>query len=53
LGALERGVLEETVSFSQEETLYTCWGDIFFPTASLLTVLWGVLLIFRQRRKSL
>lgn len=51
LGPLEKGVLTDEVSFSEENTVYTLVGDLILP---LLTVLWlfaAGLSYFTERRK--
>ncbi len=42
LGPLEKGVLTDTVSFSDETTIYTVLGDVFLPCLiALWVILWG------------
>lgn len=52
LGPLEKGVLTDSVSFSDETTLYTLTGDLLLPC---LVVLWlfaaGLLHLLERRKK--
>lgn len=52
LGPLEKGVLTDSVSFSDETTLYTMWGDVFLPVLAALWLTIAVGLILTERRKT-
>lgn len=51
LGPLEKGILTDTVSFSEETTLYTAWGDVFLPALVALWLLSAGLVLHRERRE--
>jgi len=52
LGPLKKGVLTDTVRFSNETTLYTSWGDVLLPCLVTLWFVFAGVTVFRERRKS-
>lgn len=50
LGPLEKGILTDTVSFSDEATLYTFWGDVLLPALVVLWLLSAGLVFYGERR---
>ncbi|MBQ3075498.1 MAG: apolipoprotein N-acyltransferase, partial [Clostridia bacterium] len=51
LGPLEKGILTDSVSFSDETTLYTLWGDLLLPCLVALWMLSAVPVISLERRR--
>ncbi len=51
LGPLEKGVLTETVSFSDENTLYSKLGDVVLPALSCFVMIWFVVILLQERRR--
>lgn len=50
LGPLEQGTVTGEVGLSCEKTLYTSLGDVVFPASLFCVVLWGTVLILKERR---
>ena len=53
LGPLEKGVLTDTVSFSEERTVYTILGDVLLPCLVALWLMLAGLLSLGERRKKI
>ncbi len=51
LAPLEKGVLTDTLSFSDEFTLYTFWGDVLIPVLAVIWLLALVLPMLGERRR--
>ncbi len=51
LGPLQQGILEESVSFSSHQTLYSHWGNWTFPLLGGCLLLWGIVLVIQQKRR--
>ena len=50
LGPLEQGTLTDTVSFSEETTLYSLVGDFVLPLGCVVLIAWLFVLMARERR---
>ncbi len=51
LGAMEKGVISDTVYFDNSKTLYTLTGDIIFPIYSVAVVLWCIYLTIKNKNE--